>query len=100
MVPGFNFMEDGKHYSVQKSSEIVQYDLTSGEQTSVIYSAKDINFSSYTFSADENKIVLETDREQIYRRSSKANFYVWDRKSEKLTPVSKEGKQRYATLDA
>jgi dipeptidyl-peptidase-4 len=100
MVPGFNFMEDGKHYSVQKSSEIVQYDLTSGKQTSVIYSAKDINFSSYTFSADENKIVLETDREQIYRRSSKANFYVWDRKSEKLTPVSKEGKQRYATLDA
>ncbi|BDS14828.1 S9 family peptidase [Aureispira anguillae] len=100
MVPGFNFMKDGKHYSVQESNEIIQYDLTSGKKTSVIYSSSDLNFSSYTFSADENKLVLETEREQIYRRSSKANFYVWDRKSEKLTAVSKTGKQRYATLDA
>lgn len=99
MVPGFNFMNDGKHYSVQEQNEIVQYDLTSGQKTSVIYSTSDIRFSSYTFSADENKLVLETDREQIYRHSSKANFYVWDRKAEKLTPVSKKGKQRYATLD-
>lgn len=93
-------MKDGKHYSVQESNEIIQYDLTSGKKTSVIYSSSDLNFSSYTFSADENKLVLETEREQIYRRSSKANFYVWDRKSEKLTAVSKTGKQRYATLDA
>lgn len=99
-VPGFNFMNDGKHYSVQESNEIVQYDLTSGKKAATIYSATDIAFSDYTFSADENKIVLETDREQIYRRSSRANFYVWDRKAEKLTAVSKDGKQRYATLDA
>ena len=99
-VPGFNFMNDGKHYSVQESNEIVQYDLTSGKKAATIYSATDIAFSDYRFSADENKIVLETDREQIYRRSSRANFYVWDRKAEKLTAVSKEGKQRYATLDA
>jgi dipeptidyl-peptidase-4 len=100
MVPGFNFMEDGKHYSTKRSNEIVQFDLTSGKETAVIYSATGINFSTYTFSADETKIVLETDKEQIYRRSSKANFYVWDRGTEKLTAVSKEGKQRYATLDA
>ena len=93
-------MNDGKHYSVQENSEIVQYDLTSGKKTAVIYSATDLAFSGYTFSADEQKIVLETDREQIYRRSSRANFFVWDRKGEKLTPVSKSGKQRYATLDA
>lgn len=99
-VPGFNFMNDGKHYSVQENNEIVQYDLTSGKKTSVIYSASDLAFSGYTFSADEQKIVLETEREQIYRRSSRANFFVWDRKGEKLTPVSKAGKQRYATLDA
>jgi len=99
-VPGFNFMNDGKHYSVQENNEIVQYDLTSGKKTSVIYSASDLAFSDYTFSADEQKIVLETEREQIYRRSSRANFFVWNRKAEKLTPVSKSGKQRYATLDA
>jgi dipeptidyl-peptidase-4 len=97
-VPGFNFMEDGKHYSVQESNEIVQYDLTSGKKDGTIYSATDINFSDYSFSGDEKKILLETGKEQIYRRSYKANFYVWDRKKEKLSPISENGKQRYASF--
>ena len=33
MVPGFNFMKDGKHYSIKENNKIVQYDLTSGEKT-------------------------------------------------------------------
>ena len=99
MVPGFNFMKDGKHYSMKENNKIVQYDLTSGKKTSVIYNPLDLEFSDYTFSEDENKIVLEVNREQIYRRSSKANFYVWDRKEETLTQVSDKGKQRYARLD-
>jgi len=100
-VPGFNFMKDGKHYSVQESNEIVQYDLTSGKKTATIYSAKGISFSGYSFSDDESRILLETAKEQIYRRSYRATYYIWDREKEELVPVSdKEGKQRYATLDA
>ena len=99
MVPGFNFMNDGKHYTVLENASIVQYDLTSGNKTNIIYSASDFNFSDYTFSKDEQKIVLEVNREQIYRRSSKANFFVWDRMKEELTEVSQSGKQRYATLN-
>lgn len=98
-VPGFNFMKDGKHYSVKEGTEIVQYDLTSGEKTNVIYKSDDIAFSSYTFSKDEKKILLQTEVEQIYRRSSKANFYIWDRKKESLSAVSMDGKQGYATFD-
>jgi dipeptidyl-peptidase-4 len=99
MVPGFNFMKDGKHYTVKEDASIVQYDFTSGQKTNTLYEATDFNFSSYSFSKDEQKIVLEVNREQIYRRSSKANFYVWDRQKESLTEVSKSGKQRYATLN-
>ncbi len=99
MVPGFNFMNDGKHYSVKENGEIVQYDLTSGEKTGVLYSAPDLNFSGYSFSTDESKIILEVNKEQIYRHSSRADFYIWNRQSEKLTAVSEAGKQRYATLD-
>lgn len=97
-VPGFNFMKDGKHYSVLQQNTIVQYDLTTGEQTAVIYQPKDLVLSSYSFSNDEQKLMLETEREAIYRRSSRANFYIYDRTSKSLTPVSKDGKQRYATL--
>ncbi len=99
MVPGFNFMKDGKHYTVKEDASIVQYDFTSGQKTNTLYKATDFNFSGYSFSKDEQKIVLEVNREQIYRRSSKANFYVWDRQKESLTEVSKSGKQRYATLN-
>ncbi|MGH1335593.1 MAG: S9 family peptidase [Aureispira sp.] len=99
-VPGFNFMNDGKHYSVLQGNQILQYDLTSGQQTAVLYTPTNLAVSSYRFSENENQIVLETEREQIYRRSSRANFYIWDRKKETLTTVSKTGKQRYASLDA
>ena len=97
-VPGFNFMKDGKHYSVLQQNVIVQYDLTSGKQTAVLYRPKTLNLSSYAFSKDEQKLILETEREAIYRHSSRANFFVYDRKTKALTPVSEEGKQRYATL--
>ena len=99
-VPGFNFMKDGKHYSVLQGNQILQYNLASGEKTAVIYTPVGLALSSYSFSKDENQIVLETDREQIYRRSSRANFYIWNREKETLLTVSKAGKQRYATLDA
>lgn len=97
-VPGFNFMNDGKHYSVLQSNAIVQYDLTSGKQTAILYQPTTINLSSYTFSDDEQMLVLETEREAIYRHSSRANFYVYDLQKKTLTPVSEKGKQRYATL--
>ena len=48
-------------------------------------------------SADEGKIILATDKEDIYRHSFYANFYIWDFEKETLTPVA-EGKQRLATL--
>lgn len=99
MLPGFNFMNDGKHYSVKEGNTIVQYDLTSGQKSNTIYTTSTPVFSNYSFSADEDKIILETERTQIYRHSSEANFYIWDRKAEKLTEVSKAGKQRYASLN-
>lgn len=104
-VPGFNFMEDGKHYSVMGKVEddkrgIVQYDIVSGKDAGTLFSTNEVNFESYTFSDDEQKIMLEVGSEKIYRYSTRANFYVWDRKGEKLTPVSEGGKQRYSSFDS
>ncbi len=103
-VPGFNFQNDGKHYTRLEDNEIRQYDLTTGELSKVLFSASEVknnpNFSgqisSYHFSDDESKIMIETDVESIYRHSSRAHFYIWDRKSEKLITLFEEGKQRYA----
>lgn len=106
-VPGFNFMKDGKHYSRLENNQIVQYDLTTGKKTKTLFDAATARASNaelvsevdgYTFYPDESKIVIKTASEKIYRRSSKANFFVWDVKNRSLTTVSNIGKQGYATL--
>ena len=73
-VPGFNFMNDGVRYSVKEGNRIVTYKITDGQIDGQIFSTDEINFSSYAFNSDESKIILETESESIYRRSSKANY--------------------------
>ncbi len=106
-VPGFNFQADGLHYTRLEDNQINQYDLTTGKKTTTIFdrevarqSNKDLasDIDSYSFNAEETKIIIKTNSEQIYRRSSKANFFVWDVKTKSLTTVSSIGKQGYATL--
>ncbi len=104
-VAGFNFLNDGKHYSKLEAGNIVKYDLTTGNPVGNILETASLKgadfpgrFSSYTFSEDESQVVLETESEKIYRHSSRANFFVWNAGSGDLTPVSNDGKQRYATL--
>ncbi|MFK7981051.1 MAG: S9 family peptidase [Saprospiraceae bacterium] len=105
-VPGFNFLNDGKHYTRLEDNTIKKYDLVSGQFTDIIFATSEIaataNFpekvDSYTFNADETKILLETAKEKIYRRSSKANYYVWDKGSKNITELFQDGKQSYATF--
>jgi dipeptidyl-peptidase 4 len=89
-VPGFNFLKDGKHYSANMGETIVKFDLTTGKQVSIIYESK-TPFDDYAFSADESKILFATNSEQIYRRSSKGYYEVWDGKHAlPLTPSVKQ----------
>ncbi len=110
-VPGFKFMKDGLHFTRKENdkteSKIVQYHLGTGDQTDVILKGSDLNklnnyfdakFDGYSFSKDENLILLKSRTEQIYRRSSRADFFVYDRKGKTLTQVSGHGKQRYASF--
>lgn len=103
-VPGFNFQKDGKYYTLLEKNQVKQYDLTTGKFTKILFNGseaktEDFNgeFDSYTFSDNEKNMLLETDGEAIYRRSSKANFFVWNGKS--LAPLSQKGKQRDASFN-
>jgi len=104
-IPGFTFQEDGRHYTRLVAGQVVQYDLLSGEQTKVLLDASALEgksgfsgkINSYSFNSDESKMLLTTDEEAIYRRSRKANYYVWD--GENLTQLFDKGKQMYATFN-
>ncbi|RSK42659.1 S9 family peptidase [Hymenobacter perfusus] len=106
-VPGFNWMKDGRFYSSLSKGDLVQNDVTTGQPVQTLVAAQDLTLpgqtqplqvDGYSFNADETNILFSTDTEAIYRRSSKSFFFVYDRASKKLTPLSAGGKQLYATF--
>ncbi|MCB9353376.1 MAG: S9 family peptidase [Lewinellaceae bacterium] len=106
-VPGFNFRNDGVHYTRRAGDAILQYDLRTGELAGTVFDAAAVSrfdegwkgkFDGYAFSADESKILLSTNTESIYRWSKKADYYVYDPASGLITRLYQGEKQRYATF--
>ena len=106
-VPGFNWMNDGRYYSALEAGSLVQHEVTTGKALETLVAAaelqlpgaaKPLNVDGYTFNANEQKILFTTDTEPIYRHSARATYYVFDRASKKLVPLSAGGKQGYATF--
>lgn len=106
-VPGFNFLQDGKHYTRLENNKVQQYDITTGELAATIFDpakvssnkAFDGKVDGYSFSEDETKLLIRSGTEPIYRRSFVANYFVYDRKSGKLLTVFEGGKHSYATFN-
>ncbi|WP_017730646.1 S9 family peptidase [Nafulsella turpanensis] len=112
-VYGINWMRDGQYYTSlvpdqnSNSFNIIKFDITTGNPVETLVEGsklipegqtEPIRFTDYSLSADENKVLLVTDEEAIYRRSSKANFYVYDMQEESLKALNEGGKVSYATL--
>lgn len=98
-VPGFRAMKDGLHYTSLEDNDESQtvniYELAGGSWRGTIFNTaksmvdgKTIRVSDYRFSDDEQKIMLLTDREGIYRHSAKYNVYVYDRASDNIAVVA------------
>lgn len=96
-VEGFKYMKDSRYYTVSEGTKIYKYETRTGKNVGLIAEIP-INFDSYEFNATEDKILLYNQRESIYRRSFKAEYYIYDLKTRQLIPVSKNGKQSYATF--
>ncbi len=97
-LPLLQSMKNGKQYTILNfdrsngSSRLDKYDYTTLEKVETIVSSSDLesiqNFSSYSFSEDESKILLATQVEPIFRRSTLGIFFVYDIESKSLTKVS------------
>lgn len=97
-------MKDGKSYSdMDSDGNLIKYDFRTGKMLDTLMNKRDINghiaglrVRDYEFSNDEKKILLSTEVESIYRHSTKANYYVFNRSDKSLKKVSENGKQMYA----
>lgn len=104
-VPGFHFQKDGIHFTRSTGTLIEQYDLRDGNKTGVLFDAKKISapatgwkqtFDGYSWSEDESKLLLKTNTESIYRRSSESDFYIFQRSNEQLIKLYSGKPQRDA----
>tara|TARA_R110002050_G_scaffold204522_4_gene340106 strand:+ start:10254 stop:12419 length:2166 start_codon:yes stop_codon:yes gene_type:complete len=100
-------LKNGTQYTVlnfdrtTKTSSVDVYDYVSLEKVGTIVTSANLdgiqNFSSYAFSADESKVLLVTEKESIFRRSSIGVYYIYDVKSKSLVKIS-ENKIQEPTL--
>ena len=91
-------MNNGKQYTVlnvdreTRSTAVDKFNYETLQKIETIVSSLDLDeinyFSSYTFSADETKLLLATEETPIYRRSKQGKYYVYDIATKKLTLIS------------
>lgn len=110
-VYGLESMKDGEHFTRFESNkdgfEINKYAYKTGEKVQTILNTADVSAANngeklevdaYSFSPDENKILLETEMEPIYRHSTKSEYYIYDLSSKKLIKIPAKAKQSFATF--
>lgn len=97
---------DGEYYfqSDPQNTKIIKYSYKTGEAVQTVFdvkTARDITISSFQgflMSPDENRLLVYTNSEPIYRRSFKADYYYFDirrnlirklteNKSKQMSPV-------------
>lgn len=85
---------------------VVRYSFKTGKQTAVLFDvnhtmgAKIDSFDGYILSPDGAKMLIQTKTERIYRRSFKAQYYIYTIASTKLEPLSEGGPQQVPVWSA
>ena len=91
-------MKNGEQYSVLNfnredgSTAIDVYDYETLSKVKTIVDSKNLDaikyFTDYTFSDNESQIVLATEVESVFRRSTLGIFYVYDTKTSTLSKIA------------
>ena len=102
-IQNIRWMNDGKFYTTTDGQSIIRFNIINGDSL-VIFNGNEFDnlaIQGYEFSSDENLILIRTDVEQLWRRSTKENYYIFDRLKNTLSKLTKsKEKQQYASLNA
>lgn len=103
---GFNVLNNGLNYvDIEQSPgkvSLTEYELKSGKKIKELVQGVDVTFenrqldlTTYELSPNEDKLLLYEQKENVYRRSPKAYYYVYDIASKKTARLSDQGKQLF-----
>ncbi len=91
-------LDNGNEYAIMNFNRATRtitvdaYSYKTGKKTRTLINSADFNglrfFQSYQFNTDETKALLATKVEPIYRRSTRAIYYVYNLKTHALKKVS------------
>lgn len=104
---GIVSLKSGDTYSMLEDSLLNIYSYETGEFVNTLLNINTLNpkgsttplhLNSYSFSNDEQKILIATETEAIYRRSSKSEYFCYNLVDKKLQRLSENGKQQLATF--
>ena len=105
-ISGFQFLPNGHSYLVREGTELREMDILTGNQLSVLLPAavftklagEAATLDAYSLSDDGSIFLLSTDSEPIYRHSTKAKVYVYNRKSNSFRILQSGNKVSNALL--
>ena len=99
-IESIKSMNDGNRYSVididyeNNNSKVISRHYDSSKKQEVILSSENEIlvpfFTNYKFSNDEKKLIITTEEDQIYRRSTRAKFWVFNRIDSSLQIIHNE----------
>lgn len=104
-VNGINPIEGTDTYAriSQDGERVVCCSFKTGKELSVLFDVKNTmgckidGFDDYVLSPDGKRMLIQTKTERIYRRSFKADFYIYNKESRRLDRLSDGDKQQIPT---
>ena len=104
-VNDVNWLAGGSLYTTLEKNNIEVYDITTGKKTRTLLEgtvlktdSMAVEIENYTINADASQVLIETEVEPIYRRSSRAHFFLYNLAAKKLTAIMPGKKISLATL--
>lgn len=102
---GLNPMNNDEFYTaLNEKGQVAKFKLVTGDQVDVLFdpSTFDIaelkSMSGYQLSADETKMLIETNVNSIYRHSYTAENFIYNLKSKEIVQLSHNGPQMNAVF--
>lgn len=94
-VYGIRSLNDGKHYTVLQSGNVIRYSYETGDSLEAVVAASELKFEGtsvkideYEFNRNETKLLLATEEDPVYRHSSSYRYFAFDRTDRKLREIA------------
>lgn len=93
-IPEMCSMDDGEQYAALEDGKVIAYDYRSGKQTEVLFDKSNTKLTQidslqgFLLSPNPRYLLVYNHKQQIYRRSFKADYYLFDRQRGELRPLS------------